>query len=220
MARAGHAARGPDEPFSKWPVHFAKGPLIMVTAKAKTPNERDGGAAKCSALIRASIEGEEAQFPMGLTKVLAGVTGAVIVVAGVAVVAVHGGGGGGSSEKPAASAHSSVSPRVVAPATGDNRAASSGAAAAGAQAGTSGTQSASPTDAPAAQASPAVPVPAAAGAGGAASVPSAQDVLSSITALMDQLKQSTNASGQPHPLTPEQVNAAINDQLAKLGIKP
>ena len=156
---------------------------------------------------------------MGLTKVLAGVTGAVIAVAGVAAIAVHSGGGTGTPEKPVVSARSSVSSTVVAPvAAGGNPGAGSGvSAAAGAQAG-SATQSPASTVPPAAQASPAVPVPTA-GAAGATSVPSAQDVLNSVTALMNQLTQSTSANGQPQPLTPEQVNAAINDQLAKLGIK-
>jgi hypothetical protein len=71
---------------------------------------------------------------------------------------------------------------------------------------------------PVAQATPALPVPNA-GTPGAASAASAQDVVNSMNALLNQLKQTTNANGQPQPLTPEQVNAALNDQLAKLGIK-
>ena len=154
---------------------------------------------------------------MGLTKVLAGVTGAVIVVAGVAAVAIQSRGGNGTPEKPV-SARSSVSSTVVAPvANGVDPAATSGVSAAtGAPASPSNGAS---TGSPAAQANPGVPVPTA-GVAGATSTPSAQDVLNSVTALMNQLKQSASANGQPQTLTPEQVNAAINDQLAKLGIKP
>jgi hypothetical protein len=50
-------------------------------------------------------------------------------------------------------------------------------------------------------------------------LPSATDVTKSILDLTQQLQQAAENGGQPQPLTQDQVNALLQAQLAKLGLK-
>jgi len=147
---------------------------------------------------------------MGLKNVLIGVGGAVLAISGVTAVVLHSGGGDATPKRPVASAHSSVITTVVAPVTGATTPAANPVPSA----------ATSPSSVPpASQATPAVPVPSSGGTTVAASVPPAQEVIDSVTALMNQLKQSASNNGVPQSVSPEEVNKAIADQLAKLGVK-
>jgi hypothetical protein len=50
-------------------------------------------------------------------------------------------------------------------------------------------------------------------------LPSAVDVTKSILDLTQQLQQAAQNGGQPQALTPDQVNALLQAQLAQLGLK-
>lgn len=50
-------------------------------------------------------------------------------------------------------------------------------------------------------------------------LPSAVDVTKSILDLTQQLQQAATNGGQPQALTPDQVNALLQAQLAQLGLK-
>lgn len=146
---------------------------------------------------------------MGLSKVLVGVTGAAIAISGVTAVAIRGGGDDTPSKRPAASVHSNADATLPAPVA-------SGTDPAGSAAQNAVTSPS--TVPPAAQATPAVPVPTPAGTSAAAPVPSAQEVVDSVSQLMNQLKQSANNNGAPQPVSKDQVDQAIADMLAKLGV--
>jgi hypothetical protein len=153
---------------------------------------------------------------MGLKNVLIGVGGAVLAISGVTAVVLHSGGGDATPKRPAASANSSVATTAVAPVAGATTPAANPVP--GAVTSPSTVPPASPAN-QASQATPAVPVPTSGGASVAASVPSAQEVIDSVTALMNQLKQSASNNGVPQSVSKEEVDKAIADQLAKLGIK-
>ena len=147
---------------------------------------------------------------MGLKNVLTGVGGAVLAISGVTAVVLHSGGGDATPKRPVASANSSVTTTAVAPVTGASTPAANPAPSA---------VTSPSTVPPATQATPAMPVPTSGGTSVAASVPSAQEVIDSVTALMNQLKQSATNNGVPQTISKEEVDKAIADQLAKLGIK-
>jgi hypothetical protein len=147
---------------------------------------------------------------MRLTKVVVGITGAVFAIAGVTAVVASQGGDERSSKRPVP-AGSAVTTTAVAPV-------STGADPASDPASSAVTSPSSVP--PSAEANNPVPVAGPAGVPGAAAVPTAQEVLDSVTALMNQLKQTASNNGGPQTITKEQVDAAIAEQLAKLGIKP
>ncbi len=53
----------------------------------------------------------------------------------------------------------------------------------------------------------------------ATAAPTAQDIVSSVMATMEQLRQAAANGGQPRALTPEEIKAALQQQLAQLGVK-
>lgn len=143
---------------------------------------------------------------MGFTKLVGIVTGAALAIGVTAAVVIAQGGDESTSKRPAASITGSPSN------TGTDRASTDSTSPAAAA------PAASPaTTKPAASAAP----PAPSGSAPAAPAPnaSAQEVVNSVTALTEQLRQAANNGGQPRPLTQEEVNAALQEQLARLGIK-
>lgn len=148
---------------------------------------------------------------MGFTKLVGIVTGAALAIGVTAAVVVAQGGDEPAPKRPAASATESPSN------TGTDQASTastSPAAAAPAAPAASPATTTKPAAATAVPASPSVSAPAA-----PAPNASAQEVVNSVTALTEQLRQTANNGGQPRPLTQEEVNAALQEQLAKLGIK-
>ncbi len=146
---------------------------------------------------------------MGLSKVLVGVTGAVIAISGVTAVAIRGGGDDTPAKRPAASVNATGDPTASAPVPPGMD--STGSASYNAVTSPSSVP-------PAAQGTPVIPVPTPAGATATAPAPSAQEVVESVTQLMNQLKQSASNNGVPQGVSKEEVDKSIADMLAKLGV--
>ena len=148
---------------------------------------------------------------MGFTKPVGIVTGAVLAIAVTAAVVITQGGNEPAPKRPAASVAESPSNTGTDQASTASTTPAVAAPAAPAASPATTTKPAAATAAPAAPSAsaPTAPAPNA----------SAQEVVNSVTALTEQLRQAANSGGQPRPLTQEEVNAALQDQLAKLGIK-
>lgn len=148
---------------------------------------------------------------MGFSKLVGIVTGAALAVGVTAAVVITQGGDEPAPKRPTASATESPSSTGAGQASTASTSPAAATPAAPAASPTTTTKPAAATAAPAAPSAsaPAAPTPNA----------SAQEVVNSVTALTEQLRQAANNGGQPRPLTQEEVNAALQEQLAKLGIK-